>query len=60
MHIGRIRVKKFSGFLPDFSQTKKNTKYSDQYKIEQIKNNKNLLENILAQVKKERVYLKKD
>ena len=60
MHIGRIRVKNFSGLLPDFSQTKKNTKYSDQYKIEQIKNNKNLLENILAQVKKERVYLKKD
>ena len=29
-------------------------------KIEQIKKNTNLLQNILAQVKKERGYLKKD
>ena len=41
----------------------KNTKYSEECilknKIELIKKNTNLLQNILAQVKKERYYLKK-
>ena len=47
----------------DPSQTKKIqniVKNLFQNKIEQIENNSNLLQNILAQVKKERNYLKKD
>ena len=61
MHIGRIRVK--TGQRTDLSETKKIqniVKDIFQNKIEQIKNNTNLLQNILAQVKKkERDYLKK-
>ena len=59
--IKRIRVKK--GQSLEFSQTKKIqniVKNIFQNKIEQIKKNTNLLQNILAQVKKERGYLKKD
>ena len=47
----------------DLSQTKKIqniVKDILQNKIKQIKNNTNLLQNILAQVKKERHYLKND
>ena len=61
LQIGRIRVKK--GQKTDPSQTKKIqniVKNIFQNKIEQIENNSNLLQNILAQVKKERDYLKKD
>ena len=61
LQIGRIRVKK--GKKTDPSQTKKIqniVKNLFQNKIEQIENNSNLLQNILAQVKKERNYLKKD
>ena len=53
MHIGRIRVKK--GQRTDLSQTKKIqniVKNIFQNKIERIKKNTNLLQNILAQVKK--------
>ena len=61
-NIGRIRVNK--GQRKDFSQTKKIqniVKDILQNKIDQIKKNTNLLQNILAQVKKkERDYLKKD
>ena len=61
LQIGRIRVKK--GKKTDPSQTEKIqniVKNLFQNKIEQIENNSNLLQNILAQVKKERNYLKKD
>ena len=61
LQIGRIRVKK--GKKTDPPQTKKIqniVKNLFQNKIEQIENNSNLLQNILAQVKKERNYLKKD
>ena len=61
MHIKRIRVKKEQRL--DFFQTKKIQnilKNIFQNKIQQIKKNTNLLQNILAQVKKERDYLKKD
>ena len=61
-NIGRIRINK--GQRKDFSQTKKIqniVKDILQNKIDQIKKNTNLLQNILAQVKKkERDYLKKD
>ena len=53
MHIGTIRVKK--GQRTDISQTKKIqniVKNILQNKIEQIKKNTSLLQNILAQVKK--------
>ena len=53
MHIGTIRVKK--GQRTDLSQTKKIqniVKNILQNKIEQIKKNTSLLQNILAQVKK--------
>ena len=53
MQIGRIRVKK--GQRMNLSQTKKIqniVKNIFQNKIEQIKNNTNLLQNILPQVKK--------
>ena len=59
LHIGRIRVKK--GQRTYLSQTKKIqniVKNTLQNKIEQIKKNTNLLQNILVQVKKERDYLK--
>ena len=55
LHIGRIRVKK--GQRTDLFQTKKIqniVKNILQNKIEQIKNNTNLLQNILAQVKKKK------
>ena len=55
MHIGRIRVK--TGQRTDLSETKKIqniVKDIFQNKIEQIKNNTNLLQNILAQVKKKK------
>ena len=61
LQIGRIRVKKKKKTDP--SQTKKIqniVKNLFQNKIEQIEINSNLLQNILAQVKKERNYLKKD
>ena len=62
MQIGRIRVKE--GQRTNLSQTKKIqniVKNIFQNKIEQIKNNTNLLQNILGYVKKkERDYLKKD
>ena len=61
MHIGRIRVKK--GQRADLSRTKKMqniVKKIFENKTEQIKKNTNLLQNIFAQVKKERDYLKKD
>ena len=57
--IGRIRVKK--GQMADLFQTKEIqniVKDILQNKIKQIKKNRNLLQNILAQVKKD--YLKKD
>ena len=60
MYIRRIRIKK--GQRTDLSQTKKIqniVKNIFQNKIDQIKKNTNLLQNILAQVKKERDYLKK-
>ena len=59
MQIKRIQVKKEQ--RSDFSQTKKIqniVKNKFQNKIEQIKNNANLLKNILAQVKTDN--LKKD
>ena len=58
IHIGRIRIEK--GQRTDLSQTKKIqniVKNIFQNKIDQIKKNTNLLQNIL--VKKERDYLKK-
>ena len=58
MHIGRIRVK--TGQRTDLSETKKIqniVKDIFQNKIEQIKNNTNLLQNILAQVKKKKEIL---
>ena len=57
--IGRIRVKK--GQMADLFQTKEIqniVKDILQNKIKQIKKNRNLLQNILAQVKKD--YLKED
>ena len=59
MRIKEIRVKK--GQRQDFFQTKKIqnvVKNIFQKKIQQIKENTNLLQIILAQVKKERDYLK--
>ena len=59
MQIGRIRVKKRT----NLSQTKKIqniVKNIFQNKTEQIKKNTNLLQNIVAHVKKEKNYLKKD
>ena len=59
MHIRRIRVKK--GRRTDLSQTKEIqniVKGILQNKIKQIEKNTNLLQNILAQVKKKRDYLK--
>ena len=59
MRIKEIRVKK--GQRQDFFQTKKIqnvVKNIFQNKIQQIKENTNLLQIILAQVKKERDYLK--
>ena len=61
MQIGRIRVKKEQ--RRNISQIKKIqnvVKNIFQNKIEQIKKNTNLPQNILAHVKKERDYLKKD
>ena len=61
MQIRRIRVK--IGKRTDLSQTKKIqniVKNIFQNKIKQIKTNANLLQNTLANVKKERDYLKKD
>ena len=61
MQNGRILVKK--GQRTNLSQTEKIQnviKNVFQNKIEQIKKNTNLLQNILAHVKKERDYLKKD
>ena len=60
-HIRKIWVEKRK--RSDLSQTKKIqniVKDIVQNKIKQIKNNTNLLQNILTQVKKERDYLKKD
>ena len=61
MQIGRIRVKKEQ--RRNISQIKKIqnvVKNIFQNKIEQIKKNTNLPQNILVHVKKERDYLKKD
>ena len=61
MRIKRIRVKK--GQRTNLFQTKKVqniVKNIFQNKINQIKKNANLLQNTLANVKKERDYLKKD
>ena len=61
MQNGRILVKK--GQRTNFSQTEKIQNIIKNVfpnKIEQIKKNTNLLQNILAHVKKERDYLKKD
>ena len=61
MQIGRIQVKK--GQMTNLSPTKKVQnimKNIFQNKIKQIKKNANLLQNILAHVKKERDYLKRD
>ena len=61
MQIGGIRLKK--GQRANLSQTKKIeniVKNIFQNKMEQIKKNTNLLQNILAHVKKRRDYLKKD
>ena len=61
MQIRRIRVKKEQ--RTNLSQTKKIQniiKNIFQNKIEKIKKNMNLLQNILAHLKKERDYLKKD
>ena len=61
MHIRKIRVKK--GQRRNLSQTKEIqniVKDILQNKIKQIEKNTNLLQNILAQIKKERYYLKKD
>ena len=61
MQIGRIRVKKEQ--RRNISQIKKVqnvVKNIFQNKIEQIKKNTNLPQNILAHVKKERDYLKND
>ena len=60
MQIRRVLVKK--GQKTYLSQTKKiQNIFKDifQSKIKKVENNKNLLQNILAQVKKERDYLKK-
>ena len=60
MYIGRIRVKK--GQTLDLSQTKKIqniVKNTFQNKIEQIKKNTNLLQNVPAQIKnKKRLFEK--
>ena len=61
MQIRRVLVKK--GQKTYLSQTKKiQNIFKDifQNKIKKVENNKNLLQNILAQVKKERDYLKED
>ena len=61
MQIGRIRVKK--ELRKNISQIKKVQNVAKnifQNKIEQIKKNTNLPQNILAHVKIERDYLKKD
>ena len=61
MQIGRIRVK--TGQMANLSQNKKIqniVKNIFQNKIKQIKKNANLLQNILALVKRERDCLKKD
>ena len=55
MYIGRIRVKK--GRRADLSETKKIRNIVQNIfdnKIEQIKKNTNLLQNILAQVKQKK------
>ena len=55
MYIGRIRVKK--GRRTDLSETKKIRNIVQNIfdnKIEQIKKNTNLLQNILAQVKQKK------
>ena len=55
MYIGRIRVKK--GRRTDLSETKKIRNIVQNVfdnKIEQIKKNTNLLQNILAQVKQKK------
>ena len=60
MHIRKTQVKK--GQRTDLSQTKEIqniVKDILQNKIKQIRNNTNLPQNILTQVKKERDYLKK-
>ena len=62
IHIGRIRLKK--GQRTDLSQTKRMQNIVNnilQNKIEQLKKNANLLQNILVQAKKkEKNCLKKD
>ena len=60
MHVRKTQVKK--GQRTDLSQTKEIqniVKGILQNKIKQIRNNTNLPQNILTQVKKERDYLKK-
>ena len=60
MHIGSIRVKK--GQTLDLSQTKKTqniVKNTFQNKIEQIKKNTNLLQNVPAQVKNKKILFEK-
>ena len=61
MQIGRIRVKKEQrGNISQIKKIQNVVKNIFQNKIEQIKKNTNLPQNILAHVKKERDYLKKD
>ena len=61
MQIGRIRVKKEQrGNISQIKKIQNVVKNIFQNKIAQIKKNTNLPQNILAHVKKERDYLKKD